>query len=403
MARTLLKQFEGKLALVKSKCNELRNDRSVIHQVRINDVMNGLRNVPILLDYTTQMNEAGLLIHGKSLAELHEQLVDPQPESMFWYLLTGTHPTSTEVSELLHDIAQYTIAPSHFQPVLNSQPTNMDPSALFSLLILSMQPYSEFNSSYRSTARKELYKPLFKDSLRLIANLPTILALIYSRIQEKPLQSTKSLDLAGKLSEYMGNPDSLEFLRFFMMLYCDSGSGSAGVHTAKLIASTHADLFLAYSGAVSAISGPLHGGALALSIQLLQSTDISAALEASLSVQKRVPGFGHAAFQGEDPRFRLLYDFLLSKKPSSPYWAPLLRMMETVPPRLPQVRSRHFNGDLIAGLGFLEYSLSPLSSCLLAASRALGVASNLLYDRGTESPIEYSESVDYSYLHSLAI
>src|ERR671911_319333 len=85
---------------------------------------------------------------------------------------------------------------------------------------------------------------------------------------------------------------------------------NASTFTARVIASTGADLAAALSGAVGALSGPLHGGAPSRVLQMLD--DVAAEGDAGRWVKQaldrgdRLMGFGHRVYRAEDPRARVL-------------------------------------------------------------------------------------------------
>ena len=85
---------------------------------------------------------------------------------------------------------------------------------------------------------------------------------------------------------------------------------NASTFTARVIASTGADVAAALSGAVGALSGPLHGGAparvLSMIEQVEQSGDAEAWVKAALDRGDRLMGFGHRVYRAEDPRARVL-------------------------------------------------------------------------------------------------
>jgi citrate synthase len=85
---------------------------------------------------------------------------------------------------------------------------------------------------------------------------------------------------------------------------------NASTFTARVIASTGADVAAALSGAVGAMSGPLHGGAPARVLYMLEEVektgDATAYVKAALDRGERLMGFGHRVYRAEDPRARVL-------------------------------------------------------------------------------------------------
>ena len=85
---------------------------------------------------------------------------------------------------------------------------------------------------------------------------------------------------------------------------------NASTFTARVIASTGADVAAALSGAVGALSGPLHGGApsrvLAMLDEVEQLGDADRWVKSALDRGDRLMGFGHRVYRAEDPRARVL-------------------------------------------------------------------------------------------------
>ena len=85
---------------------------------------------------------------------------------------------------------------------------------------------------------------------------------------------------------------------------------NASTFTARVIASTGADAAAAISGAIGALSGPLHGGAPSRVLTMLdeveKSGDPVAYVKGLLDRKERLMGFGHRVYRAEDPRARVL-------------------------------------------------------------------------------------------------
>lgn len=85
---------------------------------------------------------------------------------------------------------------------------------------------------------------------------------------------------------------------------------NASTFTARVITSTGADVAAAFSGAIGAMSGPLHGGAPARVLTMIEeverSGDAEAYVKGLLDQGERLMGFGHRVYRAEDPRARVL-------------------------------------------------------------------------------------------------
>jgi citrate synthase len=85
---------------------------------------------------------------------------------------------------------------------------------------------------------------------------------------------------------------------------------NASTFTARVITSTGADVAAAFSGAIGAMSGPLHGGAPARVLTMIEevekSGDADGYVKGLLDKGERLMGFGHRVYRAEDPRARVL-------------------------------------------------------------------------------------------------
>jgi len=85
---------------------------------------------------------------------------------------------------------------------------------------------------------------------------------------------------------------------------------NASTFTARVITSTGADVAAAFSGAIGAMSGPLHGGAPSRVLGMIEdvekSGDARAYVKGLLDQGERLMGFGHRVYRAEDPRARVL-------------------------------------------------------------------------------------------------
>jgi len=111
------------------------------------------------------------------------------------------------------------------------------------------------------------------------------------------------------LSGERPDPQRVWALERYLISTIDHGFNSS-TFTARVIASTGADLGAAVVGAIGALSGPLHGGAPSRVLEMLDdigSPDRAEAwTRAALLRGDRIMGFGHRVYKGKDPRSALL-------------------------------------------------------------------------------------------------
>jgi citrate synthase len=105
------------------------------------------------------------------------------------------------------------------------------------------------------------------------------------------------------------DPDHVKAIDAYWISAAEHGM-NASTFTARVIASTGADVAAALSGAVGALSGPLHGGAPARVLKMLdeveQLGDADKYVKDALDRGERLMGFGHRVYRAEDPRARVL-------------------------------------------------------------------------------------------------
>jgi citrate synthase len=105
------------------------------------------------------------------------------------------------------------------------------------------------------------------------------------------------------------DPDHVKAIDAYWISAAEHGM-NASTFTARVVASTGADVAAALSAAVGALSGPLHGGAPARVLKMLddveQMGDADAYVRSVLDRGERLMGFGHRVYRAEDPRAAVL-------------------------------------------------------------------------------------------------
>ncbi len=105
------------------------------------------------------------------------------------------------------------------------------------------------------------------------------------------------------------NPDHVKAIDAYWVSAAEHGM-NASTFTARVVASTGADVAAALSAAVGALSGPLHGGAPSRVLKMLEEVEETGNAEKwvsdALDRGERLMGFGHRIYRAEDPRARVL-------------------------------------------------------------------------------------------------
>jgi citrate synthase len=113
------------------------------------------------------------------------------------------------------------------------------------------------------------------------------------------------------MTRWRGEPDPrhIKAVDAYWVSACEHGM-NASTFTARVIASTGADVAAALSGAIGAMSGPLHGGAPARVLPMIaeveRTEDPTGLVKGILDRKEKLMGFGHRVYRAEDPRARVL-------------------------------------------------------------------------------------------------
>jgi citrate synthase len=133
---------------------------------------------------------------------------------------------------------------------------------------------------------------------------------------EVPMVPQREVDRGRTIVErfmirWRGDPDPrhVEAVDAYWVSAAEHGM-NASTFTARVIASTGADVAACLSGAVAAMSGPLHGGAPSRVLHMLEAVertgDAPGYVRAVLDRGERLMGFGHRVYRAEDPRAKVL-------------------------------------------------------------------------------------------------
>ncbi|HEV2906633.1 MAG TPA: citrate synthase [Actinomycetota bacterium] len=149
-----------------------------------------------------------------------------------------------------------------------------------------------------------------RKALRLIARFPTLITKYHRlRTGQEPLPPNPKLPHAANfLYMLFGEEPEEESARAFdicLVLHADH-TMNASTFTARVVASTLADMHSAITAAIAALKGPLHGGANEAVMKMLQEiSDVEKAeayIKEKLGHKERIMGFGHRVYKTEDPR-----------------------------------------------------------------------------------------------------
>jgi citrate synthase len=209
--------------------------------------------------------------------------------------------------------------------------------------------------------------------------------------------------------------DFKSLMRLYMLIHADHEGGNASAHTAHLVNSTLADVYLAYGAAMSSLAGPLHGLANQEVIKWIlemcknlgttkpSKEDIARYVKDTLAAGQVIPGYGHAVLRKPDPRFVAQKRFAEKFIKDSDYVNIVWKLFELVPEilgSLGKVKNPWPNVDAHSGAILVNYGLKEYSfyTVLFGVSRALGVMAASCWSRALGLPLERPKSVNSLWL-----
>ncbi|MBY8885348.1 citrate synthase/methylcitrate synthase [Streptomyces sp. PTM05] len=226
------------------------------------------------------------------------------------------------------------------------------------------------------------------DAVTACALVPTLLAALHRLGRGlEPVEPRPDLPYAANYL-YMvtgSEPDAVRAraVERYLVSTVDHGF-NASTFTARVIASTGADLAGCLAGAIGALSGPLHGGAPSRALDTLDAIGtvdrIDPWIREHVLAGDRIMGFGHPVYRTEDPRSRML------KAIAQEMGGPLVDFAVTVEERVEAIlaelkpgRELHTNVEFYAGV-VMELSGLPreMFTPTFAAARAVGWSANIL-------------------------
>ncbi len=232
------------------------------------------------------------------------------------------------------------------------------------------------------------------DALRITAVTPTLLAAL-DRLGRglTPIAPRADLGAGANLLWMLTGTEPLDAhaaaVETYLITTIDHGF-NASTFTARVVASTGADLAACIVAAVGALSGPLHGGAPSRALDLLDeigSPDrIDAVVGSILGRGERLMGFGHAVYRTDDPRSVLLREVARRLAAASPDASDRVAFAEQVERRVVELLALHRPGrELRTNVEFYAGVVMDLCGIprdmftpTFASSRVIGWCANVL-------------------------
>jgi citrate synthase len=274
--------------------------------------------------------EGRLIYRGYDIKDLAEHSTF---EETSYLLLNGDLPTRAQLKEFIAQIKAAQKIDRGVQRTITQAPPGADPMSVLRTAV-SAAAFGDPDAGDHSRSAE------YRKAVRLIAQLPTVLALIHRRrTEQRPLAPRRGLSLAANfLYMVFGQVPSREAERAFdvaLILHADHEL-NASTFAARVIAATLGDVHGSVTGAIAALAGTLHGGANTAVMRMLLDIRAPDRAEAwirdALARKQKIMGFGHRVYRTEDPRATELRTMAaqVGAAAGQRHWAEIQHIMEDV-------------------------------------------------------------------------
>jgi citrate synthase len=304
-----------------------------------------------------------------------------------WYLMVhGDLPEDAQLSAFTARTAQLRRLPEDVRAVLPALAAASGASG----------PLAGLRTALSLLGASKGFRPVYDidadqrraDTIAAAAAVPTLLTALYRLGQGlEPVEPRTDLPYAANylymLTGSEPDADRARAIEQYLISTIDHGF-NASTFTARVIASTGADVAAALVGAVGALSGPLHGGAPSRALDTLDAIGsrdrIDPWIRQHVLAGDRIMGFGHPVYRTEDPRSRMLRGI------AEQFGGPLVDFATEVEQRVEAIlaelkpgRELHTNVEFYAGVvmelcGLPRQMFTPT----FAAARVVGWGANIL-------------------------
>jgi citrate synthase len=230
-----------------------------------------------------------------------------------WLLIHGELPTRAEIASFEHEITVHTMLHEDFKRFFGALPKDAHPMPVCAATVGALATFYQEPESERQ---------IHSSIIRLLAKMPTIAAASYKHNIGQPLMYPRNdLDYATNFlhmmfatpcEPYAVDPVVARAVDLLLILHADHEQ-NCSTSTVRLVGSSRANLFACISAGISALWGPLHGGANQKVIEMLEqiareegSADKFLARAKDKNDTARLMGFGHRIYKSYDPRAAIL-------------------------------------------------------------------------------------------------
>jgi citrate synthase len=233
-----------------------------------------------------------------------------------YLLIWGELPTQEQLDRFVSEVTHHTLIREEMRHFFDSFPTDAHPMAVLASGVVGMSTfYPDSQNIFDADAVEVTIN-------RLIAKLPTLAAWSFKKAIGQPYVYPRNdlgysanllhMMFAVPTETYEVDPNVAEALDLLLILHADHEQ-NASTSTVRLVGSTHANLYASISAGITALWGPLHGGANEAVINTLERIVADGG-----NVQKwvdrakdpnnsfRLAGFGHRVYKNFDPRATII-------------------------------------------------------------------------------------------------
>jgi citrate synthase len=233
-----------------------------------------------------------------------------------YLVIFGELPTKSQLAQFETDIRKYTLVNEEMKNIIDGFPKTAHPMGVLSSLTSAL---TAFNPKVVNVENeKEMYEAVCKTMGKFLV----IATWTYRKMMGYPLNyydNTQGyvenfMQLMFKLptGPYSSNPVVVDALDKLFILHADHEQ-NCSTSTVRIVGSSHAGLFASISAGVSALWGPLHGGANQAVLEMLEAIQLDGGDSAKYMAKAkdkddpfRLMGFGHRVYKNFDPRARII-------------------------------------------------------------------------------------------------
>jgi citrate synthase len=301
-------------------------------------------------------------------------------EEVAYLLFYGRLPTGAELADFQKQLAANRDLPGPVRDHIQGAPTSATPMDVLRTAVSALayhDPETE-DISIEATQRK---------AVRLVAKFPTIVAAIHRHNQGQPVvEADPGLGHAANFLRMLhGKPQSdleNQGMNLYLVLLADH-SLNASTFTARVAASTNADLHSAITAAIGALKGNLHGGAAEATMNMLLEIGSLDAVEPfvarAFETKRKIMGIGHRIYKTGDPRAKHLLEWARRMEQAQGRGQNYVDMALGVEKAVLSHRELYPNVDFFSAPMLYYLGIPPtLDTCVFAVSRSAGWAAHVV-------------------------